>query len=162
MNATTAVPNAAPSLVARSAEFLDAGMAYMRAAELDHRKRQRFGAPTTINIACMAVENLLYGLCLAWGILPEGSCLHSLSTEAAEHTPLRAADAARAAELSGLLDVCSLAPKTNFDHLLPEDAEQAIIWGRELEQAIHGALPPSSDTSSKAPDAEIPPCSTPI
>jgi hypothetical protein len=162
MNATTSVINAAPSLVARSSEFLDAGTAYLHAADRDHRVRQRFGAVATINIACLAVENLLYGLCLAWGILPEGSCLHSLSTEAARNTPFSSSDATRAAELSGLLDVCSLAPETNFDHLLPEDAEQALVWGRELEQAVHRALPPSSPASTKAPAAETPPCSTPI
>ncbi len=124
--------------------YLKSGAEFLQAAERDHRGRRRFGPVVTVNTVCLAVEHLLYGLCLSWGLLPEGSCLIGLATESVQATPLVPAAAECCAQLSGLLDVCSLFPDSHIEDLRPEDADQALVWGRELAASIHRALPSSS------------------
>jgi len=137
-------PPSATPLAAHAPAFLDSGDAFLRAAERDHLGRKRFGPVVTVNTICLAVEHLLYGLCLSWGLLPEGSCLIGLTNDSVHATPLPEPAPARSAQLSGLLDVCSLFPETRIGDLRPEDADQAIVWGRELAETIHRALPSAS------------------
>jgi hypothetical protein len=98
----------------------------------------------TVNTVCLAVEHLLYGLCLSWGVLPEGSCLVGLASESVRATPLAPVAAEYSAQLSAMLDVCSLFPDTSIEDLRPEDADQALVWGHALAECILRALPSSS------------------
>lgn len=142
--ATLHPPRFSGPLATHAPACLRSGTDFLRAAEGDHRGRRRFGPVVTVNTVCLAVEHLLYGLCLSWGILPEGSCLVGLAAESVRATPLAPVAAECSARLSALLDVCSLFPDTPVEKLRPEDADQALAWGRELADLIHRALPASS------------------
>ena len=154
-------PSATTPLAAHAPAFLDSGTAFLRAAERDHLGRKRFGPVVTVNTICLAVEHLLYGLCLSWGLLPEGSCLIGLAAESVHATPLAESATERSAQLSGLLDVCFLFPNTRIEDLRPEDADLAIVWGRELAETIHRALPSSSPLIPNRATEEECPCPTP-
>ncbi len=131
-------------LAAHAPAFLESGRKYLQAVDRDHHGRHRFGPMVAVNTVCLAVEHLLYGLCLSWGVLPEGSCLIGLANESVRATPLAPAAMDCCLRLSGLFDVCSLLPDTRLDDLCPADAAQALTWGRELAESIDCALPPSA------------------
>ncbi len=137
-------PSVSTPLAVHAPAFLESGRRFLHAVDRDHHGRRRFGPVVAVNTVCLAIEHLLYGLCLSWGVLPEGSCLIGLANESVRATPLAPAAVECCLRLSGLFDVCSLFPDTRIDDLCPTDAAQALAWGIELAVSIDCALPPSA------------------